>query len=148
MPHFTNIFHTLCTKLGIKDLERHMVLKYHSALHRYIQTEMEFLDISTHRTKDRAKMDNIRTTSTSRKKRWTPERQRKIPGSGATSMRALVITLLTVAQSNHWWPNSKPLNQMRILTPRQNQKGEDRSLMRNPVPLLLPPSSSLVNQTS
>jgi hypothetical protein len=47
VPDFTNIFHTLCTKLGIKDSERHMVLKYRSALHRYIQTEMEFLDISS-----------------------------------------------------------------------------------------------------
>jgi hypothetical protein len=44
---FTNIFHTLCTKMGIKYSERHMVLKYHGALHRYIQTKMEFLDISS-----------------------------------------------------------------------------------------------------
>jgi hypothetical protein len=43
---FTNIFHTLRTKLGIKYLERHMVLKYRDTLHRYILTEMEFLDIS------------------------------------------------------------------------------------------------------
>jgi hypothetical protein len=35
---FTNIFHTLRTKLGIKDSERHLVLKYHDYLHRYIQT--------------------------------------------------------------------------------------------------------------
>jgi hypothetical protein len=41
-------------------------------------------------------MDSIRTTSPSRKQRRTPERQRKIPGSGATSIRALGITLLTV----------------------------------------------------
>jgi hypothetical protein len=47
VPDFTNIFHTLRTKLGIKDLERHTVLKYHGALHRYIHTEMEFLDISS-----------------------------------------------------------------------------------------------------
>jgi hypothetical protein len=33
---FSNIFHTLCTKLGIKYSERHLVLKYHGALHRYI----------------------------------------------------------------------------------------------------------------
>ena len=39
----TNLFHTLRTKLGIK----HLVLKYHSCLHRYIQEEMEFLDISS-----------------------------------------------------------------------------------------------------
>jgi hypothetical protein len=36
VPDFTNIFHTLCTKLGIKNSERYMVLKYHGALHRYI----------------------------------------------------------------------------------------------------------------
>jgi hypothetical protein len=47
VPDFTNIFHTLCTKLGIKDSERHLVLKYRSALHRYIHIEMEFLDISS-----------------------------------------------------------------------------------------------------
>jgi hypothetical protein len=46
VPEFTNTFHTLRTKLGIKYFERHLVLKYRGALHRYIQTEMEFLDIS------------------------------------------------------------------------------------------------------
>jgi hypothetical protein len=44
---FTNTFHTLRTKLGIKDSEQHLVLKYRGALHRYIQTEMDFLDISS-----------------------------------------------------------------------------------------------------
>jgi hypothetical protein len=44
---FTNTFHTLCTKRGIKDSERHLVLKYHGALHRYIQNEMDFLYISS-----------------------------------------------------------------------------------------------------
>jgi hypothetical protein len=33
--------------MGIKDSERHLVLKYRGALHRYIQTEMDFLDISS-----------------------------------------------------------------------------------------------------
>jgi hypothetical protein len=47
VPEFTNIFHTLRTKLGIKYSERHLVLKYHVALHRYIHTIMEFLDISS-----------------------------------------------------------------------------------------------------
>jgi hypothetical protein len=47
VPDFTNIFHTLHTKLGIKDSESHLVLKYHGALHRYIHTEMEFLYISS-----------------------------------------------------------------------------------------------------
>jgi hypothetical protein len=47
VPEFTNIFHTLRTNLGIKDSEKHLVLKYCGALHRYIQTKMEFLDISS-----------------------------------------------------------------------------------------------------
>ena len=42
-----NLFHTLWKNLGIKDLEKHLVLKYRSCLHRYIQEEMEFLDISS-----------------------------------------------------------------------------------------------------
>jgi hypothetical protein len=47
VPEFRNIFHTLCTKLGIKDSERHLVVKYRDGLHRYIQAKMEFLDISS-----------------------------------------------------------------------------------------------------
>jgi hypothetical protein len=38
MPEFTNIFHTLHTKMCIKDFEKNMVLKYHGGLHRYIHT--------------------------------------------------------------------------------------------------------------
>jgi heme-binding NEAT domain protein len=33
--------------LGIKYSEHHLVLKYHGFFHRYIQTEMEFLDITS-----------------------------------------------------------------------------------------------------
>ena len=47
VPEFTNTFHTLHTNLGIKDSERHLVMKYCGTLHRYIQTEMDFLDISS-----------------------------------------------------------------------------------------------------
>jgi hypothetical protein len=54
-----------------------------------------------HRTKDKENMDSIRTTSPSRKQRRTSERQRKIPGSGATSIRALGITLPTSTQRSH-----------------------------------------------
>jgi hypothetical protein len=39
--------HTFHTKMGIKDSERHLVLKYRGVLHKYIQTEMDFLDISS-----------------------------------------------------------------------------------------------------
>jgi hypothetical protein len=38
VPKYTNIFHTLCSKLGVKDSKRHMFLKYHSGMNRYIQT--------------------------------------------------------------------------------------------------------------
>jgi hypothetical protein len=44
---FTSMFHTLRTKMGIKDFECHLVLKYRGDLHRYIQTEMDFLEISS-----------------------------------------------------------------------------------------------------
>ena len=47
VPKFNNTFHTLHTKLGIKDFEWNLVMKYCGALHRYIQTEMDFLDISS-----------------------------------------------------------------------------------------------------
>ena len=47
VSEYTNNFHTLRTKLGIKDFEQHLILKYRSDLHRYIQTDMEFLDISS-----------------------------------------------------------------------------------------------------
>ena len=47
VSEFTNTFHTLHTKLGIKDSKRHLVLKYRGALHKYIQNEMDFLDISS-----------------------------------------------------------------------------------------------------
>jgi hypothetical protein len=42
-----NLFHTLCTNFCIKYSEKHLVMKYHIFLHRYIQEEMEFLDISS-----------------------------------------------------------------------------------------------------
>jgi hypothetical protein len=45
MPDFTNIFHTLRTKMGIKYLEQHLVLKYCVSMYIYIQNEMEFMDI-------------------------------------------------------------------------------------------------------
>jgi hypothetical protein len=47
VPDFTNIFHTLRTKLGIKYSKRHLVLKYRRCFHRYIQKEMGFLDIAS-----------------------------------------------------------------------------------------------------
>ena len=42
-----NLFHTPRKKLGIKDSKKNLVLKYRGCLHRYIQEEMKFLDISS-----------------------------------------------------------------------------------------------------
>jgi len=47
VSEFTNTFYTLHTKLGIKGSERPLILKYRGVVHKYIQTEMEFLDISS-----------------------------------------------------------------------------------------------------
>jgi hypothetical protein len=44
---FTNHYHTLRTNIGIKESEWNFVAKYHEAWHMYIQTEMDFLDISS-----------------------------------------------------------------------------------------------------
>jgi hypothetical protein len=52
----------------------------------------------TRRTKDRAKIDHLKTTSLGCKQSRTPKRQRKIPRSGGTSIRAPGITLLIPAQ--------------------------------------------------
>ena len=40
-------FHTLCTNLGFKYSERNLVLKYYNYLHKHIQDEIEFLDITS-----------------------------------------------------------------------------------------------------
>jgi hypothetical protein len=140
VPEFTNIFHTLCTKLGIKDSERHLVLKYHGALHRYIQPKWNFwtsrpwaqpTDMCQNRAEAQTKDVTIWAWEPSQQKpgKGSPnpqnkgqrkdgqyqdnqskpqakkdtERQRKILGSGVTSIRSLGITLLTVAQSSRWW---------------------------------------------
>jgi hypothetical protein len=47
VPQYTNIFHTLRLKVGIKDSEQHIILKYPSGMHRYIKTNMVFLNISS-----------------------------------------------------------------------------------------------------
>ena len=47
VPEYTNIFHTLRSKMGIWEFEQNLVLNYQNVLHRYIQLEMDFLDISS-----------------------------------------------------------------------------------------------------
>jgi hypothetical protein len=50
----------------------------------------------TRKKKDKAKKNNLRTTTPGHKQGRTPKRQRKISGSGATSISAPGITLLIV----------------------------------------------------
>jgi hypothetical protein len=47
MSEYKKIFYTLPSKLGIQYYERHLVLKYHSGLHGYIQTKMDSMDTSS-----------------------------------------------------------------------------------------------------
>ena len=44
---FTNVFHTLRSKLGIKDFDQNLSLKYCGFMQKYLQKEMVFLDISS-----------------------------------------------------------------------------------------------------
>jgi hypothetical protein len=137
MSEFTNTFHTLCTKMGIKDSEQHLVLKYRGALHRYIQTKMDFLNISSlgdsyryvvkieHKFRHQNKWEfrsantqqpkNGKDTLTNNLQKTSP-RHRKIRvkeieimtlGSGATSTKSPIITPMNVARNNNWWPRSK-----------------------------------------
>lgn len=47
VPEFKNTFHTLHTKMGIKEYEWHWELKCCGCIHRYIQIEIKSLDISS-----------------------------------------------------------------------------------------------------
>jgi hypothetical protein len=144
ISEFTNTFYTLHTKLGIKDSERHLVLKYRGALHRYIQTEMDFLDISSlsaayryaikieqkfkHQNKRNsglqirnnrsmtktARTNSLPKTSPRHRKRRVTGRQRRTPENGASSTKYLGTTPMNVAQNNHWWPRSKTRSQTLI----------------------------------
>jgi hypothetical protein len=133
VSEFTNTFHTLRTKLGIKDSEQHLVLKYSGALHRYIQTEMDFLDISSlsaayrydfkiemkfkHQNKwefgytnpQQPKYDIYNPnkqspeTSPSHRKRRIIKRRRRTLENGAISKKSPGTTPMNVTQNSHWW---------------------------------------------
>jgi hypothetical protein len=65
-------------------------------------------------------MGNLKKTSPSWKKIRIMGKQINIPGSGATSLRSLGITLFIVSQSSHWWLRKEPLNQMQVPSLSQN----------------------------
>jgi hypothetical protein len=125
------------TKLGIKDSVRHLVLKYHGALHRYIYMEMDFLDISSlsaayryllkfsrnlsirtkgssgmqiHNNQRMTKMaltNSSTKTSPRHRKRRVTGRQRRTPENGMISTKSPGTTLMNVIQNSHWWPRLK-----------------------------------------
>jgi hypothetical protein len=160
---FTNTFHTLRTKLGIKDSERHLVLKYRGALHRYIQTEMDFLDISSldvayryavkikkkfkHQNKREFRSANrnnqimtkttltnsLPKTSPSHRKRRVTGRQRRTPENGVISTKAPGTTPMNVAQNSHWWPRSKTRSRTLIQNLILKIMVKDRSSTQTPL---------------
>jgi hypothetical protein len=130
---FTNTIHTLCTKLGIKYSKRNLVLKYRGDLHIYIQTEMDFMDISSlsvayryavkienkfkhqksgslvlqiHNNQSMVNM-SLRTSLEkiipSLKKRRVTERRRRTLENGVISTKSPRTTPMNVAQNSHWW---------------------------------------------
>jgi hypothetical protein len=163
VSEFTNTFHTLRTKLGIKDSERHLVLKYRGALHRYIQTEMDFLNISSlgaayryavkieqkfrHQNKWEFGSANPQqpkhgkddpnqqppTTSPRHRKRRVKERRRMTLGSGATSTKSPGTTPMNVARNSHWWPRSKTRSRTLIQNLIQKILKKDRSSTQTPL---------------
>jgi hypothetical protein len=112
---FTNTFHTFRTKLGIKDSERHLVLKYCGALHRYIQTEMDFLDISSLGVAYQYAVKIEKKFKLSYRKRRVTGRKEGNRKNGEISTNSLGTTPMNIAQNSHWWSRSKTRSQNLIL---------------------------------
>jgi hypothetical protein len=163
VSEFTNTFHTVCTKLGIKDSERNLVLKYHGALHRYTQNEMDFLDILSldvayrhvvkieHKFKHQKNMSlglkicnnqsmintaltkSLPKTSPSHMKRRVMGRKRRTLENGVISTKSPGTTLMNVSQNSHWWPRSKTRSQTLIQNMIMKILVKDRSSMQTPL---------------
>jgi hypothetical protein len=173
---FTNTFHTLCTKLGIKESERHLVLKYHGALHRYIQTEMDFLDISSlgvayqyvvkieqkfrHQNKWEFISPNLQQPKYEKHDpdKQLPKNQSKPhekKGHGKTkkdtekwcvSTKSPGTKPMNVTQNNHWWPRSKTRSRTLIQNPVLKILVKDRSSTQTPLLLSRPQQFNQKNQ--
>jgi hypothetical protein len=172
VPEFTNTFHTLRTKLGIKDSERHLVLKYRGALHRYIQTEMDFLDISSldvayryavkikqkfkHQNKwefgstnpqqPKYDKDCLPKTSSRHRKRRVTGKQRRTPKNRAISTKSPGTTPMNVAQNSHWWLRSKTRSRTLIRNLIMKILVKDRSSTQTPLLLSRPQQFNQKNQ--
>jgi hypothetical protein len=155
MVEYTNIFHILHSNLGIKDSEQHLVLMYHCGLHRYIQTKMDFLDISSlgvsyryavkiyKKVKKQSKWEkhgqskaNLKRSSPRCRERRVMVILRKTLKSGVSSTIFLSTTMMNFAQYSHWWLSSKTKSQTLTWTLIPKIIKGDRSLMSNPMLLL------------
>jgi hypothetical protein len=176
VSEFTNTFHTLHTKLGIKYSERHLVLKYHGALHRYIQTEMDFwtshhwelpidmlsksrrnlgtrtngssgLQIRNNQSMIKMTLtNNLPKTSPSHRKRRVMGKTKKDTGKWCDFHKIPGTTLMNVTQNNHWWPRSKTRSRTLIQNLIQKIMGEDRSSTQTPLLLSRPQQFNQKNQ--
>jgi aryl carrier-like protein len=90
VPHVKYWWEIFCEQKEIKEPSLFTVMTTRESFRDAIKEQY-------YPVKDRENMDSIKTTSPSHKQRRTLKRQRNILGSGATSIRSLGITLLTVA---------------------------------------------------
>jgi hypothetical protein len=153
-----------------------LVLKYHGALHRYIQTEMDFLDISSlgvayryvvkieqkfrHQNKRSSGLqirnnqsmikmtltNNLLKTSLSHRKRRVTERRRRTSKNGAISTKSPGTTPMNVSQNSHWWSRSKTRSRTLIQNLIQKILIEDRSSTQTPLLLSRPQQFNQKNQ--
>jgi hypothetical protein len=175
VSEFTNTFHTLCTKLGIKDSKQNLVLKYRGALHRYIQIEMYFMDISSlnaayryvvkieqkfkHQNKrdfgsgnpQQQKYDKDNPNKKPPENQSKPQekkghRRQRTPENGVISTKSPGTTPMNVAQNSHWWPRSKARSRNMILNLIRKILIEDKSSMQIPLLLSRPQQFNQKNQ--
>jgi hypothetical protein len=158
VSEFTNNFHNLRTKLGIKGSEWNLFMKYLWALHRYIQTKMDFPDISLlgysyrYVVKIEQKFRHQKKREFSSTNPQQPKNDKdnpnkhpienhpkpqKMKGNGKTkkdiSTNAHGKTLMNFTQKIHCWLRSKTRSQTPIQNLIQKIMGQDRSSMQTPL---------------
>jgi hypothetical protein len=120
---YNNIFHTLRSKLGIKDSEGHLVIDMQSKLSRNSSSGVrESSGFETHNNKSTTKkIITQRMKDTSRKanlKIFSPRSMKtrvtrsliKTLESGVSSTKSPRTTPMDVTQNIHWWSRSKKKN--------------------------------------
>jgi hypothetical protein len=139
---FTNTFHTLGTKMGIKYFERHLVMKYRGidtsklkwilwTSHHWvllidmllkssrnlgtITNQSSGMQISNNQIMIKTTLtNNLLKNSPSHMKRRVGERQRMTLEDGETSTKSPGTTSMNVTKNNHWWLISKKKSRTQI----------------------------------